>query len=100
MAETLEPPGLQRFASGIAGLDRILGGGLFIGGNYMVMGPPGAGQDHPWQSTLFSPYCRWRTGDLLLATGRDEQSAAGRARTVHVLYSRPHWRCSYLFQRL
>lgn len=45
MTETLEQPrGLQRFKSGIAGLDRILGGGLFIGGNYMVMGPPGAGK--------------------------------------------------------
>lgn len=45
MTETLEQPlGLQRFPSGIAGLDRILGGGLFIGGNYMVMGPPGAGK--------------------------------------------------------
>jgi circadian clock protein KaiC len=45
MTETLEqPPGLQRFPSGIAGLDRILGGGLFIGGNYMVIGPPGAGK--------------------------------------------------------
>jgi circadian clock protein KaiC len=45
MTETLEqPPGLQRFPSGIAGLDRILDGGLFIGGNYLVMGPPGAGK--------------------------------------------------------
>jgi archaellum biogenesis ATPase FlaH len=45
MTETLEQPrGLQRFPSGIAGLDRILGGGLFIGGNYLVMGPPGAGK--------------------------------------------------------
>lgn len=45
MTEMLEqPPGLQRFPSGIAGLDRILGGGLFIGGNYLVMGPPGAGK--------------------------------------------------------
>ncbi|HEX6482839.1 MAG TPA: ATPase domain-containing protein [Ktedonobacteraceae bacterium] len=45
MIETLEQPrGLQRVPSGIAGLDRILGGGLFIGGNYLVMGPPGAGK--------------------------------------------------------
>lgn len=45
MTETLEQPhGLRRFPSGIAGLDRILGGGLFIGGNYLVMGPPGAGK--------------------------------------------------------
>ena len=42
MTEPLEqPPGLQRFPSGIAGLDRILSGGLFIGGNYLVMGPLG-----------------------------------------------------------
>ena len=45
MTETPERPlGLQRFQSGIPGLDRILGGGLFIGGNYLVMGPPGAGK--------------------------------------------------------
>src|SRR5690349_3117049 len=45
MTETLEPPhSLQRFKSGLAGLDRILGGGLFMGGNYLVMGPPGAGK--------------------------------------------------------
>ena len=45
MTETLEQPrSLHRFPSGIAGLDRILGGGLFIGGNYLVMGPPGAGK--------------------------------------------------------
>src|SRR5690242_3588917 len=45
MSESLEqPPGLQRFPTGIAGLDRILGGGLFVGGNYLVMGPPGAGK--------------------------------------------------------
>ncbi|HEX6557297.1 MAG TPA: ATPase domain-containing protein, partial [Ktedonobacteraceae bacterium] len=45
MTETPERPlGLQRFKSGITGLDRILGGGLFIGGNYLVIGPPGAGK--------------------------------------------------------
>jgi circadian clock protein KaiC len=45
MTEPLEQPlGLQRFPSGIAGLDRILSGGLFIGGNYLVLGPPGAGK--------------------------------------------------------
>ena len=45
MTEPLEQPlGLQRAPSGIAGLDRILGGGLFVEGNYPVMGPPGAGK--------------------------------------------------------
>lgn len=45
MTETPEQPlSLQRFPTGITGLDRILGGGLFIGGNYLVMGPPGAGK--------------------------------------------------------
>ncbi len=36
--------GMRRFPSGITGLDRILGGGLFTGGNYLVVGPPGAGK--------------------------------------------------------
>ena len=45
MIETPEQSsGLQRFPTGIAGLDRILGGGLFVGGNYLVMGPPGTGK--------------------------------------------------------
>ncbi|GLV61124.1 circadian clock protein KaiC [Dictyobacter sp. S3.2.2.5] len=45
MTESLEQPfGLRQFPTGIAGLDRVLSGGLFIGGNYMVMGPPGAGK--------------------------------------------------------
>lgn len=45
MAEAVVPSrGLQRFPSGIAGLDRILGGGFFTGGHYLVVGPPGAGK--------------------------------------------------------
>src|SRR5947209_10620958 len=45
MAEAVMPPrSLQRFSSGIAGLDRILGGGFFVGGHYLVIGPPGAGK--------------------------------------------------------
>jgi KaiC/GvpD/RAD55 family RecA-like ATPase len=34
----------QRMPSGIAGLDRILQGGLLKGGSYLIMGPPGAGK--------------------------------------------------------
>src|SRR5690242_20297371 len=45
MAEAVVPPrSLRRFPSGIAGLDRILGGGFFVGGHYLVIGPPGAGK--------------------------------------------------------
>ena len=36
--------GMIRLPSGIAGLDSILGGGLFIGGNYLIVGPPGTGK--------------------------------------------------------
>ena len=35
---------LARFSSGVRGLDRILGGGLFDGGVYIVEGVPGAGK--------------------------------------------------------
>jgi circadian clock protein KaiC len=35
---------LERFSSGIPGLDKVLGGGLFKGGVYIVEGPPGAGK--------------------------------------------------------
>ncbi len=35
---------LGRLASGIPGLDRILGGGLFDGGVYIVEGTPGTGK--------------------------------------------------------
>lgn len=45
MTEPLEQSlGLQRFPSGLAGLDHILNGGLSIGGNYLVMGPLGPGK--------------------------------------------------------
>ena len=37
-------PTLQRVPSGIAGLDRILQGGIFKGGSYLLIGPPGAGK--------------------------------------------------------
>ncbi len=35
---------LARFSSGVPGLDRILGGGLFEGGVYIIEGNPGAGK--------------------------------------------------------
>ncbi|ACA19498.1 Non-specific serine/threonine protein kinase [Methylobacterium sp. 4-46] len=36
--------GLERVPTGIAGLDEILGGGLFEGGVYIVQGTPGSGK--------------------------------------------------------
>lgn len=39
-----QQPVVERFSTGIAGLDTILGGGLFRGGNYLIEGPPGAGK--------------------------------------------------------
>lgn len=39
-----ETPGLSRMATHVAGLDDILGGGLFDGGVYFVQGLPGAGK--------------------------------------------------------
>jgi circadian clock protein KaiC len=35
---------LQRLPTGIAGLDQILHGGLFVGGSYLVIGPTGTGK--------------------------------------------------------
>jgi circadian clock protein KaiC len=35
---------LERFSSGVPGLDRVLCGGFFKGGVYIVEGPPGAGK--------------------------------------------------------
>jgi circadian clock protein KaiC len=39
-----DTPTLVRFPSGIPGLDRILGGGMFVGGIYLVGGRPGLGK--------------------------------------------------------
>ncbi len=36
--------GLQRFHTNVRGLDDILGGGLFVGGTYLLIGPSGAGK--------------------------------------------------------
>jgi circadian clock protein KaiC len=35
---------LKRLPTGIANLDRILGGGFLLGGAYIIQGPPGAGK--------------------------------------------------------
>jgi circadian clock protein KaiC len=35
---------LEQISTGIPGLDDVLGGGLFVGGVYLVAGPPGAGK--------------------------------------------------------
>ena len=42
MSETTVTP--QRRPTGLAGLDRILEGGLLVSGVYIVQGPPGAGK--------------------------------------------------------
>ena len=44
MASATEETTPARVASGIAGLDTILGGGFMLGGMYMVEGAPGAGK--------------------------------------------------------
>ncbi len=41
---TDDPKSLVRFPSGVAGLDAILGGGMFVGGIYLVIGRPGLGK--------------------------------------------------------
>src|SRR5688500_16986360 len=38
------PTSRSRLATGIHGLDAIVGGGLFPGGVYMIIGRPGAGK--------------------------------------------------------
>lgn len=44
-ATSAEPPeGTVRLSSGSPGLDKILGGGFFKGGIYVVSGPPGSGK--------------------------------------------------------
>ncbi|MFL5656638.1 MAG: RAD55 family ATPase [Ktedonobacteraceae bacterium] len=42
--KAVQPPGMARLKSGIAGLDSILRGGFLTGGNYLIMGPPGVGK--------------------------------------------------------
>ncbi len=43
MSSSLSPP-LVRVPSGVTGLDRILGGGFFAGGAYIIHGNPGSGK--------------------------------------------------------
>lgn len=38
------PPLLQRFPTGVSGLDLILKGGLLTSGHYLIIGPPGTGK--------------------------------------------------------
>src|SRR5436309_2316566 len=45
MSSAVRPPEpLERIASGITGLDRIIQGGFLRGGVYLISGPPGAGK--------------------------------------------------------
>src|ERR1700679_1071626 len=44
MSSTPYAPKLERFNSGIPGLDRVLAGGFFAGGGDIVEGRPGAGK--------------------------------------------------------
>ncbi len=45
MSESINhPPSQQRILAGITGLDAILGGGLFVGSHFLIIGPPGAGK--------------------------------------------------------
>jgi circadian clock protein KaiC len=46
--------GPKRHASGIGGLDTILGGGLYRGGIYIVSGPPGIGKTILGNQTCFN----------------------------------------------
>ena len=49
---------LQRHPSGIAALDALLGGGLFVGGIYLVMGHPGLGKTILGNQLAFSHVAR------------------------------------------
>ncbi len=51
-------PHLARFTSGVPGLDRVLNGGFFAGGVYIVEGAPGAGK-----TILASQICFHRAKD-------------------------------------
>jgi len=44
MTKARSSDSLERFATGVAGLDAILSGGLLRGATYIVRGPPGAGK--------------------------------------------------------
>ncbi len=46
------PPPLERMRTGVAGLDAVLGGGIFEGGLYILTGRPGAGK-----TTLANQMC-------------------------------------------
>src|SRR5512142_3065545 len=43
-ADERSTSGLQRFQSGVPGLDEVLLGGFFRGGVNLVVGPPGSGK--------------------------------------------------------
>jgi circadian clock protein KaiC len=56
-----ELPGVSdRFSTGIAGLDAILGGGVFEGGTYLIQGAPGAGKTILGNQICFAQAARGR----------------------------------------
>ena len=68
MAENSTPS--ERRPTGIAGLDRILEGGLLSVGRLHRAGPAGRGQDHPGQPGVLSPRLDRRARGLRHAAGR------------------------------
>jgi circadian clock protein KaiC len=52
--ETYEALALERVSTGTSGLDRVLGGGLFRGAIYLVMGRPGTGKTTLGNQICFS----------------------------------------------
>lgn len=77
--------GYRRIRTGIAGFDRVLGGGLVTNGLVVIDGPPGIGK-----STLLASAAgriASRKGDVLIATGEEtvEQVQAFAQRIGHAI---------------
>ncbi|MFH6786398.1 MULTISPECIES: RAD55 family ATPase [Methylobacterium] len=71
--------GLERVPTGIAGLDEILGGGLFRGGVYIVQGTPGSGK------TIFgNQACYTHAGSLAGSLGDSLAGASPGHRALYV----------------
>ena len=58
----------ERFTTGIAEFDRVLGGGIVKGSLVLVGGDPGIGK-----STLLTQMCQTATGGILYASGEESQ---------------------------
>ena len=76
----------DRVATGIAGLDAILGGGVFEGGIYIIQGAPGAGKTILGNQICFAQAAQGRNALYITLLAESHARMIGHMRRLKWLY--------------